>query len=78
MLIVYTLNWVKGVYNSAERKVSAVDTNTQFSVCVYLDKREVTVSDMSNIIVSNLTIDRIINDVVERVTLNDKSKNKNE
>lgn len=48
------------------------NTNTQIIVHVFLDGKEIKVSELTNITISNATVDRIINDVVERVTTGSK------
>ena len=48
------------------------NTNTKINVHVFLDGKEITQSELCNIMISNATIDRIINDIVERVTFNNE------
>ena len=48
------------------------NTNTNLNVRVFLDGKEIKVSELTNITISNATVDRIINDVVERVTTGSK------
>ena len=42
-------------------------TRTPITVRVFLDGKEINPSSLDKIVISNKTVDRIINDVVERV-----------
>ena len=42
-------------------------TRTPITVRVFLDGKEINPSSLGKIVISNKTVDRIINDVVERV-----------
>ena len=48
------------------------NTNANLNVRVFLDGKEIKSSELSNITISNWTVDRIINDVVERVNTGSK------
>ena len=45
------------------------NTNTKINVHVFLDGKEIKQSELCNVMISSSTIDRIINDIVERVTI---------
>lgn len=42
-------------------------TNSKINVRVFLDGKEIKASELSSITISNTTVDRIINEVAERV-----------
>ena len=48
------------------------NTNTNLNVRVFLDGKEIKVSELTNITISNATVNRIINDVAERVNTGSK------
>ena len=48
------------------------NTNANLNVRVFLDGKEIKVSELTNITISNATVDRIINDVAERVNIGSK------
>jgi hypothetical protein len=48
------------------------NTNANLNVRVFLDGKEIKVSELTNITISNATVDLIINDVVERVNTGSK------
>lgn len=48
------------------------NTNTQIIVHVFLDGKEIKPSELGMIRISNATVDRIINDVAERVSTGSK------
>ena len=49
------------------------NTNTKINVSVFLDGKEIKQSELCNIMISNATVDRIINDIVERVAFNNEN-----
>jgi hypothetical protein len=48
------------------------NTNTSFNIRVFLDGKEIKPSELGMIRISNATVDRIINDVAERVSTGNK------